>query len=84
MVLTNLLAGEEWRRREWTCEHSGEGEGGTDWESSRDISTLLLLSRFRRVQLCATPQMAAHQAPPSLGFSRQQYWVAISFSNAGK
>ena len=31
---------------------------------------LLLLSSFSRVQLCATPQMAAHQAPPSLGFSR--------------
>ena len=31
----------------------------------------LLLSRFSHVQLCATPEMAAHQAPPSLGFSRQ-------------
>ena len=30
----------------------------------------LLLSHFSRVRLCATPQMAAHQAPPSLGFSR--------------
>ena len=30
---------------------------------------LLLLSRFSRVQLCVTPEMAAHQAPPSLGFS---------------
>ena len=47
---------------------------------------LLLLSRFRRVRLCAIPQTAAHQAPPSLGFSRQEHWsgVAISFSNAWK
>ena len=30
---------------------------------------LLLLSHFSRVRLCATPQTAAHQAPPSLGFS---------------
>ena len=30
---------------------------------------LLLLSRFSRVRLCATPWMAAHQAPPSLGLS---------------
>jgi len=29
---------------------------------------LLLLSRFSRVRLCATPETAAHQAPPSLGF----------------
>ena len=34
---------------------------------------LLLLSRFSRVRLCATPQTAAHQAPPSLGFSRQEH-----------
>ena len=27
-----------------------------------------------RVQLFATPWMAAHQAPPSIGFSRQEYW----------
>ena len=38
---------------------------------------LLLLSRFSHVQLCATPQMAAHQAPPSLGFSRQEYWSGL-------
>ena len=30
-----------------------------------------MLSHFSRVQLCVTPEMAAHQAPPSPGFSRQ-------------
>ena len=34
---------------------------------------LLLLSHFNHVQLCATPEMAAHQAPPPMGFSRQEY-----------
>ena len=34
---------------------------------------LLLLSCFSHVRPCATPQTAAHQAPPSLGFSRQEY-----------
>ena len=44
---------------------------------------LLLLSHFSHVRLCATPEMATHQAPPSLGFSRQELeWVATSFSNA--
>ena len=38
---------------------------------------LLLLSRFSRVQLCATPLTAAHQAPPSLGFSRQEHWSGL-------
>ena len=40
---------------------------------------LLLLSRFSRVWLCATPWMAAHQAPPSLGFSRQEHWSGCHF-----
>ena len=39
----------------------------------------LLLSRFSRVQLCATPQMAAHQAPQSLGFFRQEHWSGLPF-----
>ena len=40
---------------------------------------LLPLSRFSRVRLCATPQTAAHQAPPSLGFSRQEHWSGLPF-----
>ena len=40
---------------------------------------LLLLSHFSRVRLCATPETAAHQAPPSLGFSRQEHWSGLSF-----
>ena len=40
---------------------------------------LLLLSRFSRVRLCATPQTAAHQAPRSLGFSRQEHWSGLPF-----
>ena len=39
----------------------------------------MLLSRFSRVRLCATPQTAAHQAPPSLGFSRQEHGVGCHF-----
>ena len=38
---------------------------------------LLLLSCFSCVQLCATPEPAAHQAPPSLGFSRQEHWSGL-------
>ena len=40
---------------------------------------LLLLSRVGHVRLCATPQTAAHQAPPSLGFSRQEHWSGLPF-----
>ena len=44
-----------------------------------ELLLLLLLSRFSRVQLCATPETAAHQAPPSLGFSRQGHWSGLPF-----
>ena len=40
---------------------------------------LLLLSHFSRVRLCATPETAARQAPPSLGFSRQEHGSGLPF-----
>ena len=40
---------------------------------------LLLLSHFSRVRLFDTPQMAAHQAPLSLGFYRQEHWSGLPF-----
>ena len=38
-----------------------------------------VLSHFSRVRLCVTPQTAAHQAPPSLGFSRHNTGVGCHF-----
>ena len=49
---------------------------------STSLLLLLLLSRFSRVRLCATPQMAAHQGPPSLGFSRQEHWSGLPFPSS--
>ena len=55
----------------------------TEWRDS--VSSLvhclllLLLSRFSRVLLCATPETAAHQAHLSLGFSRQEHWSGLPF-----
>ena len=47
------------------------------WRSTLTFSPLLLLSRFSRVRLCVTPLTAAHQAPPSMGFSRQEHWSGL-------
>ena len=33
---------------------------------------------FSRVQLFVTPGTVAYQAPPSIGFSRQEYWSGVS------
>ena len=35
------------------------------------------------VQLFATPWTAASQAPPSMGFSRQEYWSGLPFPSLG-
>ena len=35
------------------------------------------------VQLFAAPWTVAHQAPPSVGFSRQEYWTGLPFPSPG-
>ena len=40
---------------------------------------LLLLSRFTRVRIYATPWTAAHQAPLSTESSRREYWSVLPF-----
>ena len=55
--------------------HSECRKPKSNWHSS----AILLLSRFSRVRLCATPETAAHQPPLSLGFSRQEHWSGLPF-----
>ena len=62
---------------------------GTAWDypncQPASPSLLLLLSCFSCVQLSATPEMAAHQAPrPWDSPGKNTEWVAISFSHAWK
>ena len=37
-----------------------------------------------RVRLLATPWTAAHQAPPSMGLSRQEYWSGVPLPSPKK
>ena len=60
------------------CSHK-DLSGGNQGRLPEEVLLLLLLSRFSCVRLCATPETAAHQAPPSLGFSRQEYWNGLPF-----
>ena len=66
-MMVNLISNREW------SDKSPPSPSTPGWP------LLLLLSRFSRVRLCATPEMAAHQAPPSLGFSRQEHWSGLTF-----
>ena len=64
------------------------------WETSKDNENVKVKS-FSRVWLSATPWTAAHQAPPSTGFSRQEYssgvplplgplWIMLLWTFLGK
>ena len=52
-----------------------------DWSKSISFSFLSLL--LSRVRLFATPWTVAYQAPPSMGFSRQEYWSGLPFPSPG-
>ena len=47
------------------------------------LQFLLLFSHLSHVQLFGTPWTVAHQAPLSLGFSRQEYWSGLPFPSPG-
>ena len=42
-----------------------------------------VLSSFSHIRLFATLWTLAHQAPPSMEFSRQQYWSGLPFPSPG-
>ena len=71
-VLTQVLAASSFWHVEVMVRAYGQGTDSYAY-------LLLLLSRFSRVRLCATPETAAHQAPLSLGFSRQEHWSGLPF-----
>ena len=52
------------------------GEGATHEDETRDYW-------LSRVGLFATPWTVAYQAPPSMGFSRQEYWSGLPFPSSG-
>ena len=41
------------------------------------------MKSLSRVQLLVIPWTAAYQAPPSMGFSRQEYWSGVPFLSPG-
>ena len=53
------------------------------WSSYSMEMCACMLCHFSRVWLCATPWTVAHQAPLSMGFSRQEYWSGLPCSPPG-
>ena len=46
------------------------------------MSKKVKVKSLSRVQLFATPWTAAYHAPPSMGFSRQEYWSELPFPSS--
>ena len=51
----------------------------TKYWSYQDTLGNLCVCALSHVRFFETPQTAAHQVPPSTGFSRQEYWSGLSF-----
>ena len=63
----------------------------SNWTTTKYLETCLAHNRclkmkvksLSRVQLFVTPGTVAYQAPPSTGFSRQEYWSGLPFPSPG-
>ena len=62
----------QWEALSWS--HEGSGSHHTKWKKVKSLS---------HVWLFATPWTVAYQAPPSMGFSRQEYWSGLPFPSPG-
>ena len=90
-----LLSCEDTERRQagWLAENQEAGSHQTpnllvswSWTSrfQNCEECACILSCFSCVRLFATPWTVAHQAPLSMGFSRQEYWSGLLFPPPGK
>ena len=48
-------------------------------QATADLYLLSEVKSLSHVQLFATPWTVAYQAPPSMGFFRQEYWSGLPF-----
>ena len=80
------------RRRGWritaaekrpSIREGGPGEGMSGWPLQSLAQKVKKVKLLSRVQLFATPWTVACQVPPSMGFSRPEYWSALPFPSSG-
>ena len=57
--------------------------GVSDKEPACQYRKQVKVKSLSRVRLFATPWTAAYQAPPSMGFSRQEYWSGLPLPSPG-
>ena len=59
------------------------GNKPTERQSAQGMESESEVKSLSRVRLFATPWTVAYQAPPSMGFSRQEYWSGLPFPSPG-
>ena len=74
-----------WRSDFFTVQHSHPyiTTGKTIALTRQTLVGKVKVKLFSRVRLFATPWTVALQAPPSMGFSRQEYWSGLPFPSPG-
>ena len=53
------------------------------WQNLYYVSRTKMMCVFSHVRLFVTPWTVARQAPPSMEFSRQEYWSGLPFPSPG-
>ena len=56
---------------------------GKGFHYNRTLTILCNVCMLSHVRLFVTPWTVAHQAPLSMGFSRQEYWSGLPFPSPG-
>ena len=71
-----------WTEEPGRLQSMGSQRVGHKWATSL-LNTGEWVKLLSRVRLFATPWTVAYQAPPSMGFSRQEYWSGLPFPSPG-
>ena len=72
----------EAKNTKWAKKNESEAKSVVTLEKTEKRIELVYLVKVKvkslsRVRLLVTPWTAAYQAPPSMGFSRQEYWSGV-------
>ena len=87
----NLSEWDSWRKSiVWETQAHTRARSQQYWAFSPLVTPTLLtrapsewVKSLSLVRLFAIPWTVAHQAPPSMGFSRQEYWGGLPFPSPG-
>ena len=71
-----------WEMLGW-MKHKLESRLPGEISTTSDMQMKVKVKSLSRVWLFVTPWTLAHQAPQSMGFSRQEYWSGLPFPSPG-